>query len=203
MHMQCNAIHIHSYNTYAIHMQCNAGSKMCASSFKLPALPYDYGALEPVVCAEIMQIHHTKHHNTYVNNLNASMEKLEEATAKGDVAGIIALQQAIKFNGGGHLNHSIFWENLAPVGKGGGELGEGDLRKAIEAQYGSLESLQTTLSAATVGVQGSGWGWLGYDKANNRLAVATTANQDPLQATTGLTPLMGIDVWEHAYYIQV
>lgn len=106
-------------------------------------------------------------------------------------------------SGGGHLNHSIFWKNLAPVGKGGGELGNTDLRTAIEAQYGSVDNLQATMSAATVAVQGSGWGWLGYDKTNKRLAVATTANQDPLQATTGLIPLFGIDVWEHAYYLQV
>jgi Fe-Mn family superoxide dismutase len=131
------------------------------------------------------------------------MTKLEEATAKGDTSSIISLQQAIKFNGGGHLNHSIFWQNLAPVGKGGGEMPPGDLLKAIEAQYGSLEKLQEAMSAACVGVQGSGWGWLGYDKTSQRLAVATCGNQDPLQATTGLVPLLGIDVWEHAYYLQV
>lgn len=105
--------------------------------------------------------------------------------------------------GGGHLNHSIFWQNLAPVGKGGGELVEGELLNAINAQYGGVEKLQSALSAAAVGVQGSGWGWLGFDKTNNRLAVAATANQDPLQVTTGLIPLFGIDVWEHAYYLQV
>ncbi len=110
---------------------------------------------------------------------------------------------AIYFTGGGHLNHSIFWKNLAPIGKGGGEIADGDLLNAIKAQYGSLENLQTTMSAATVGVQGSGWGWLGFDKANNRLAVTTTGNQDPLQPTTGLIPILGIDVWEHAYYLQV
>lgn len=106
-------------------------------------------------------------------------------------------------SGGGHLNHSIFWQNLAPVGKGGGELAAGDLRTAIEMQWGSVDKLQATMSAATVAVQGSGWGWLGYDKTNNRLAVATTANQDPLLTTHGLVPLFGIDVWEHAYYLQV
>lgn len=92
---------------------------------------------------------------------------------------------------------------MAPLDKAGGQLEDGELRKAIEAQYGSLENLQSTMSAATVAVQGSGWGWLGYDKTNKRLAIATTANQDPLQTTTGLIPLFGIDVWEHAYYLQV
>jgi Fe-Mn family superoxide dismutase len=101
------------------------------------------------------------------------------------------------------LNHSIFWKNLAPIGKGGGEIPNGELLKAIEAQYGSLEKLQEAISAASAGVQGSGWGWLGYDKVSKRLAVTTCANQDPLQATTGLVPLLGIDVWEHAYYLQV
>jgi len=154
------------------------------------------------ISAEIMQIHHSKHHATYVTNLNAAQTKLEEALHKGDVTSQIALQQVIKFNGGGHLNHSIFWENLAPPKKGGGELGNGELRKMIEAQWGSLDNLQSTMSAATVGVQGSGWGWLGYDATNKKLSIATCANQDPLQATTGLVPLLGIDVWEHAYYLQ-
>lgn len=105
--------------------------------------------------------------------------------------------------GGGHLNHSIFWENLAPVGNGGGEMPAGDLQNMINAQFGSLEGLQKTMSASTVAIQGSGWGWLGYDKASGRLSIATCANQDPLEATTGLVPLFGIDVWEHAYYLQV
>ena len=181
------------------------------SAAKLPDLPYDFGALEPVISAEIMQIHHSKHHNAYVTNLNLSMTKLEEATAKGDtqslsfnrITAIISLQQAIKFNGGGHLNHSIFWQNLAPVGKGGGEMPAGELLNAIKSQYGSLEKLQEIMGAACVGVQGSGWGWLGFDKTTQRLAIATCGNQDPLQATTGLIPLLGIDVWEHAYYLQV
>ncbi len=99
------------------------------------------------------------------------------------------------------MNHSIFWNNLAPVNKGGGDLPTGDLRTMIEAQYGSLESLQTTMTNTTVGVQGSGWGWLGYDKTNKKLVCTTTPNQDPLLATTGLVPILGIDVWEHAYYL--
>ena len=95
------------------------------TKFTLPALSYDYGALEPVISGQIMEIHHSKHHNTYVTNLNAAVETLEQATAAGDVTAIVAAQGAIKFNGGGHLNHSIFWENLAPPGKGGGGEPEG------------------------------------------------------------------------------
>lgn len=171
------------------------------AKFTLPELTYEYHELEPFVSGTIMSIHHSKHHQTYVTNLNLQKEKLEEAVYKNDVSSMIALQNAIKFNGGGHLNHSIFWQNLAPANKGGGELDNGDLRTMIEAQYGSQEAFQTAMSATTVGVMGSGWGWLGYDKANKRLQITTTPNQDPLEATTGLVPLLGIDVWEHAYYL--
>lgn len=150
-----------------------------------------------------MEIHHSKHHAAYVSNLNIFTEKLQDAQAKNDTSAIISLQQAIKFNGGGHINHSIFWENLLPVAKGGGELPDGDLKELITAQYGSLESLQTKMTAATISVQGSGWGWLGFDKVSNKLVISTCANQDPLEATTGHIPLFGIDVWEHAYYLQV
>nr|AQQ11199.1 mitochondrial manganese superoxide dismutase [Bursaphelenchus mucronatus]AQQ11200.1 mitochondrial manganese superoxide dismutase [Bursaphelenchus mucronatus]AQQ11202.1 mitochondrial manganese superoxide dismutase [Bursaphelenchus mucronatus] len=164
----------------------------------LPDLPYDYGALEPVISAEIMQLHHQKHHATYVNNLNQAEEKSHEALAKGDLRTAIALQGALKFNGGGHINHSIFWTNLS---KDGGEP-TGELLAQIKRDFGSVEKLQERLSAATVAVQGSGWGWLGYNKTDKRLQVATCANQDPLEPTTGLVPLFGIDVWEHAYYLQ-
>lgn len=165
----------------------------------LPDLPYDYNALEPFISADIMKLHHSKHHATYVNNLNVAEEKLEEAKAKGDVSSIIALAPALKFNGGGHINHSIFWQNMSP--NGGGEP-SGDLLAAIKRDFGSFSNLQTQLSASTVAVQGSGWGWLGYNPTTDRLQIAACANQDPLQATTGLVPLFGIDVWEHAYYLQ-
>jgi len=165
----------------------------------LPDLPYDYGALEPVISGEIMQLHHSKHHQTYVNNLNVAEEQLAEAKEKGDVSKVIALGPALKFNGGGHLNHSIFWTNLSP--SGGGEP-TGDLLAQITKDFGSFQRMKDLLSASTVAVQGSGWGWLGYDAANKRLAISACANQDPLQATTGHIPLLGIDVWEHAYYLQ-
>lgn len=165
----------------------------------LPDLPYDYNALEPYIAADIMQLHHTKHHNTYVNNLNVAEEKLAEAVATNDVSQIIQLQPALKFNGGGHLNHSIFWEVLSP--KGGGEP-TGDLMETIRRDFESFENMKKELSTVSVGVQGSGWGWLGYNPASGRLRIATCLNQDPLQPTTGLIPLFGIDVWEHAYYLQ-
>ncbi len=171
-----------------------------AAKFTLPELPYDFGALAPAISGQIMEIHHGKHHNAYVTNLNKALEQYAEAESKQDVAQMIALQGAIKFNGGGHINHSIFWTNLAPKGKGGGDAPQGDLAETIKAQWGSLEKFIETFSATTAAIQGSGWGWLGYDKTNKRLAIATCANQDPL-STVGLVPLLGIDVWEHAYYL--
>lgn len=118
----------------------------------------------------------------------------------GDASTVIGLQGALKFNGGGHINHSIFWQNLCPVSQSGEP--SGDLMAAINKDFGSLANLQEKLSASTVAVQGSGWGWLGYNKADKKLQIATCPNQDPLEASTGLVPLFGIDVWEHAYYLQ-
>jgi Fe-Mn family superoxide dismutase len=174
-------------------------SVLSQAKHTLPDLPYDYNALEPTISADIMQIHHSKHHATYVANLNVAEEKLKEATGKGDVSAIVSLGGALKFNGGGHINHSIFWQNLSP--KGGGEP-SGDLAAAIKKDFGSFENFKTRLSTASVGIQGSGWGWLGFNKTTKTLEIATCANQDPLEATTGLVPLFGIDVWEHAYYLQ-
>eukprot|EP00040_Diaphanoeca_grandis_P038554 m.256751 g.256751 ORF g.256751 m.256751 type:complete len:229 (-) comp34662_c0_seq1:226-912(-) len=170
------------------------------SAHTLPPLPYAYDALEPVISKDIMELHHAKHHNTYVVGLNAAEEKYKAAESSDDVTAQIALQAAIKFNGGGHINHSIFWTNLAPVAGGGGGAPEGELLAAIEAKWGSFDNFKTEMSAATAAVQGSGWGWLGYSK-DTGLKIATCANQDPLEATTGLTPLLGIDIWEHAYYL--
>uniref|UniRef100_A0A0N5AN40 Superoxide dismutase n=1 Tax=Syphacia muris TaxID=451379 RepID=A0A0N5AN40_9BILA len=162
----------------------------------LPDLPYDYGDLEPVMSASLLQVHHKKHHFTYVNNLNQAEEQMCEALAKGDVKAITKLADAIKFNGGGHLNHSLFWTGFTK------EAGEpsGELLEAIKADFGSTDRMKEMLSNMTIGVQGSGWGWLGYNKGTKRMELAVTANQDSLEATT--VPLFCIDVWEHAYYLQ-
>ncbi|XP_072945153.1 superoxide dismutase [Mn], mitochondrial isoform X1 [Epargyreus clarus] len=173
-----------------------AGSRQKHS---LPELPYEYSALEPVISREIMSLHHSKHHATYVNNLNAAEEKLAQAQAKAaDTNTMLALLSAIKFNGGGHVNHAIFWLNLTPCETEPSCA----LTCAIEHDFGSWENMKNQLATASVGVQGSGWGWLGYNKQMKKLQIATCQNQDPLQATTGLVPLFGIDVWEHAYYLQ-
>jgi Fe-Mn family superoxide dismutase len=175
-----------------------------AASFKLPDLAYDFGALEPALSGEIMRLHHGKHHAAYVANLNAALDKYRAAELAGDVAAMVALQQAIRFNGGGHVNHAIFWQNLAPRSAGGGvEPAAGsELGAAVAARFGSTAALKAAVSAAGAGVQGSGWAWLGLNKAaGNRLEVVALPNQDPL-STAGLVPLLGIDVWEHAYYLQ-
>lgn len=170
-------------------------------TYQLPDLPYDLGDLEPVISAEIMNLHYHKHHQAYVTNLNKALEQYAEAEKKEDLSSLIALQPAIRFNGGGHINHSIFWTNLAPKSRGGGEAPQGELKEAIQKEFGSLEKFIERFSAKTVAIQGSGWGWLGFDKEKKRLAIATCSNQDPLSAQ-GLTPLLGVDVWEHAYYLQ-
>ena len=169
--------------------------------YELPPLPYDFGALEPVISGKIMELHYTKHHQAYVNNLNAALEKYQTAEKQNNLAEMIALQQAIKFNGGGHVNHSIFWTNLAPVSKGGGGPPKGEFLSTLEKQFGSFDSFKEKMSTMTVAIQGSGWGWVGYDKTNKKFVLTTCQNQDPL-STQGFVPLLGIDVWEHAYYLQ-
>lgn len=169
--------------------------------FQLPDLPYAFDALEPVISKEIMQLHWDKHHRGYVTNLNKALADLEAATAKKDLAQQIALQKAIRFNGGGNINHSIFWTNLSPESQEGGKAPEGDLAEEIKKNFGSLEKFIEAFSAKAAALQGSGWTWLGYNKANGKLEIETCDNQDPL-STKGLIPLLGLDVWEHAYYLQ-
>lgn len=166
-----------------------------------PELPYDFSALEPVISGEIMELHYTKHHKTYVTKLNDALEQYFEANDEWDLEKMIALQNAINFNGGGHINHSIFWTNLAPEGNGGGGEPTGELAKAINQEYGSFQNFVEKFNAKTAVIQGSGWGWLGYCKEKKSVMIATCQNQDPL-STKGLIPLLGVDVWEHAYYLQ-
>jgi Fe-Mn family superoxide dismutase len=169
------------------------------AAYKLPELAYAYSALEPVISGQIMELHHSKHHATYVTNLNKALEEYAEAESKKDLQKMISLQSAINFNGGGHINHDIFWTNLAPE-KDAAPL-SGDLKQAIEAKWGSKDAFVSEFNTKTAAVQGSGWGWLGYNKATKGLEIATCANQDPV-AAKGLIPLLGVDVWEHAYYLQ-
>ncbi len=175
---------------------------MVFSSYMLPDLPYDYDALEPVISAEIMQLHHQKHHQGYINNLNEALKNLDVAIATQDLTKLIAISPALRFNGGGHINHSLFWEMLAPQDKGGGVPPRHELLKLIEKFWGSFDNFLKNFINSSAAVQGSGWGWLAFCPQKQELMIQTTANQDPLEATTGMIPLLGVDVWEHAYYLQ-
>ncbi|KAL0071211.1 Superoxide dismutase [Mn], mitochondrial [Marasmius tenuissimus] len=173
-----------------------AARTAAASVHTLPDLPYAYDALEPHISEEIMKLHHSKHHQTYVNGLNTAEESFAKA---GSVKEKIALQPALKFNGGGHINHSLFWKNLAPASGDGGKLTDGPLREAIERDFGSVEDFKKSFNAKTAAIQGSGWGWLGYNATTKKLEIVTTANQDPLISHE---PIIGVDIWEHAFYLQ-
>ena len=135
----------------------------------------DYGALEPSISGKIMELHHKMHHNTYVNSFNNFSEQLESAESKGDIAAQIALQPLINFHGGGHLNHSLFWENLAPQSQGGGEAPSGKLEEAIRTTYGSLDDFKSKFNTALAGIQGSGWAWLVKDKDTGNVTIKTYA----------------------------
>ncbi len=169
--------------------------------FELPPLPYGFDALEPHIDARTMEIHHDKHHQAYVTNANAALEgtaladaPVEEVLKKLDTLPADT-QGPVRNNAGGHYNHSLFWEIMGP---GGGGDPSGDLLGAIEREFGSVDALRTQINAAGVGRFGSGWSWLVVD--GGTLAVVSTPNQDsPLSA--GKTPILGIDVWEHAYYL--
>ncbi|KAF8062373.1 Mn superoxide dismutase [Lyophyllum atratum] len=171
-------------------------ARTVASIHTLPDLPYAYNALEPYISEEIMKLHHTKHHQTYVSGLNAAEESYSKSDSTKEK---IALQAALKFNGGGHINHSLFWKNLAPANAEGGKLESGALKAAIDCDFGSVEAFKKTFNAKTAAIQGSGWGWLGYNKATRKLEIVTTPNQDPLISHV---PIIGVDIWEHAFYLQ-
>ncbi|KAL1838635.1 hypothetical protein VTK73DRAFT_4274 [Phialemonium thermophilum] len=177
-----------------------SGTSFVRTKATLPDLPYDYGALEPHISGRIMELHHSKHHQTYVNGLNSALESIAEAEAKGNAAAAASLAPLLNFHGGGHINHSLFWENLAPSKNGGGGEPEGNLKKAIESDFGSFETFKNKMNTALAAIQGSGWAWLVKDKQSGTLGLVTRANQDPV--TGPLEPLLGIDAWEHAYYLQ-
>ena len=171
--------------------------------FTLPALPYAYDALEPHIDARTMEIHHTKHHQAYVNNLNAAIEKAPELANKSldDLMRGIAsvpesVRTAVRNNGGGHWNHSLFWQLMGP-GKGGEPTGK--LADAIKSAFGDFAKFKEQFAAAGAGQFGSGWAWLITD--GGKLSITSTPNQDnPLME--GKTAILGLDVWEHAYYLK-
>ncbi len=172
-------------------------------AFELPQLPYAYDALEPHIDKETMNIHHSKHHNAYVTNLNNALAGNEELLSKSVeevIANLDAVPEAaraaVRNNGGGHANHTLFWQILSP--NGGGEP-TGDLLDAINAKFGNLDSFKEEFAKAATTRFGSGWAWLAVN--NGELEVTSTPNQDsPLME--GKTPILGLDVWEHAYYLK-
>ena len=172
-------------------------------AYQLPPLPYDFAALEPHIDAQTMQIHHGKHHQAYVNNLNAALEKypaLQGKSAEDLIKDLNAvpddIRTAVRNNGGGHVNHSMFWKLMAP---GAGGAPSGALAQAITAAFGSFDAFKEQFAKAGVGRFGSGWAWL--IDSNGKLSIESTANQDnPMME--GKTPVFGIDVWEHAYYLK-
>jgi superoxide dismutase, Fe-Mn family len=170
--------------------------------FEVPALPYDYAALEPHIDEATMRVHHDKHHQAYVDKANAALEGTEWADA--DVDDVLRAldqlpadkQMPVRNNAGGHSNHGFFWQIMSP--DGGGEPG-GDLGSAIDEKFGSLDAFKDEFKTAGVNRFGSGWAWLVHDGSG--LAVVSTANQDS-PISDGSTPLLGVDVWEHAYYLK-
>jgi superoxide dismutase, Fe-Mn family len=178
-------------------------SNASAQEASLPALPYAFDALEPHIDAKTMEIHHDKHHQAYIDKLNAALKGHPELQAKSVTQLVAELDQvpeairtAVRNHGGGHLNHTLFWQMMTPEG---GKQNKGEVGKAIDATFGSFEAFATQFAAAAAGQFGSGWAWLVMD--GDKLAVTSTPNQDN-PVTMGKVPLLGVDVWEHAYYLK-
>ena len=174
--------------------------------YELPPVPYSYDALEPHIDAKTMEIHHTKHHQTYTDKLNAALEKCPPEIQEKDVLEILSnigqvpadQKGAINFNGGGFDNHRIFWNNMKP--NGGGEPA-GSIASAINESFGSFSAFKEKFSSTTAVIQGSGWGWLVYNPPSKKVEYKSMPNQTSPR-TEGLIPLLGCDVWEHAYYLK-
>jgi superoxide dismutase, Fe-Mn family len=171
---------------------------MTKTKYTLPELAYEYGALEPHLSGRILELHHGKHHKTYVEGANTVLEKLEQARATGDFGSINQLEKNLAFHLSGHILHSIFWKNLAPAAGG---KPEGDLASAIDDQFGSFDAFQNQLTEAANNVQGSGWGALSWEPVGQRLIVEQVYDHQG-NVGQGGPPLLVLDMWEHAYYLQ-
>ncbi|MFV0406852.1 MAG: superoxide dismutase [Propioniciclava sp.] len=166
--------------------------------YTLPELDYDYGALEPHISAQIMELHHSKHHAAYVAGANTALEQLEAARADGNFGAINKLSKDLAFHLGGHVNHSVFWKNMSP--NGGGEP-TGDLAAAIAENFGSFAGFQGQFNAVANGIQGSGWSMLVWDTLGQRLNINQLYDQQA-NLPAGQIPLLQLDMWEHAFYLQ-
>lgn len=167
------------------------------ADYTLPDLGYDYAALEPHISARIMELHHDKHHKAYVDGANTALAKLSEARDSGDFANINKLEKDLAFNLAGHVNHSVFWTNLSPDGGG---TPEGELASAIDDNFGSFDKFTAHFTAASAGIQGSGWGALVWDSLGKKLLVQQYYDHQGNFAT-GTIPILLLDMWEHAFYL--
>ncbi|MET8622715.1 superoxide dismutase [Kitasatospora sp. NPDC004669] len=167
-------------------------------TYTLPDLPYDYSALERAMSAEILELHHSKHHAAYVKGANDTLEQLAEARDKEQFGGLVGLQKTFAFHLSGHVLHSLFWQNLSPEG---GDRPDGALADAIAEHFGSFDAFKKQLSTATTGVQGSGWGILSWEPLGKRLIVEQVYDHHG-NVGQNTTPLLAFDAWEHAYYLQ-
>ncbi|WP_124054929.1 superoxide dismutase [Arcanobacterium ihumii] len=165
--------------------------------YTLPELDYDYAALEPHISGKIMELHHDKHHATYVSGANAALENLAAAREAGDLSKINQFSKDLAFNLGGHTNHSIFWKNLSP--NGGGEP-EGEIAEAIKDSFGSFDNFKKHFTATATGIQGSGWAVLAYDSISGKLNIFQLFDQQA-NVPVGTIPLFMLDMWEHAFYL--
>ncbi len=166
------------------------------AEYTLPELPYDYAALEPHISGKIMQLHHDKHHQTYVTGANTALEQLAEARESGNLANVNKLEKDLAFNLGGHVNHSIFWTNLGPDTK----VPEGELAAAIDEFFGSFEKFQAQFAAVATGIQGSGWSVLAWDQVGQKLTTFQLFDQQA-NVPLGVVPIFMLDMWEHAFYL--
>lgn len=170
-------------------------------TYALPPLPYAYDALEPHIDAQTMEIHHSKHHAGYVRGLNRALAELAAAREAQDAGLVKHWSREVSFHGSGHVNHTLFWHSMKPASEGGGGSPTGALAEAMRASFGSVEQGLWQFKAASRSVEASGWGWLVHDPVSGGLLVIQGEKQQDLMMT-GVVPLLGLDVWEHAYYLR-
>jgi Fe-Mn family superoxide dismutase len=169
----------------------------------LPKLDYGYADLEPVLSEQLLTLHHTKHHQNYVDTYNKLLDEFNDACSKNDINKMVSLTPGLKFNLGSHINHSQYWKNLAPIKKGGGVVPENsNLVKKIKEQWGSVDKFKEDFVNKIMTIQGSGWGNLAYNKTTKVLEYLETKDQDPVALKKEYVPILAIDAWEHAWYIK-
>lgn len=168
------------------------------ADYTLPELPYDYGALEPYISGKIMELHHDKHHKTYVDGANKAIEQLAEARDTSDFSTANLLEKNLAFNLAGHVNHSVFWPNMSPDG---GDKPDGELGAAINEYFGSFDGFRGQFNANALGIQGSGWSILAWDSLGEKLLLCQLYDHQG-NLPVGLTPVLMLDMWEHAFYLQ-